>query len=111
MLDPKQLANSVVVYPASDRSYCSMYATLAMGGSSHKQMDKKVPRAMQLYYTNKNVLFTVCAMNELFFIALYLLSFSSPIPISTMMQADGQLGSIAPGNPPDPSLIWTNIHT
>lgn len=27
----------------------------------------------------QKVLFTVCAMNELFFIALYLLSFSSPL--------------------------------
>ncbi|KAJ8069859.1 hypothetical protein OCU04_000273 [Sclerotinia nivalis] len=88
--------------------YMHMYATLAMGGSSHKQMDKKVPRAMQLYYTNKNVLFTVCAMNELFFIALYLLSFSAPIPISSMLQTDGQLGSITPGNLPDPSLIWAS---
>ncbi|EDN97821.1 hypothetical protein SS1G_12675 [Sclerotinia sclerotiorum 1980 UF-70] len=25
-----------------------------------------------------------------------------------MVQADGQLGSVTPGNPPDPSLIWTS---
>lgn len=60
--------------------YMHMYATLVVGGvdSSHKNVDKDQSWLMYLYYTNKNVLFTVCALNELFFIALYLLSFSSP---------------------------------
>ncbi|OAQ96656.1 hypothetical protein LLEC1_05480 [Akanthomyces lecanii] len=34
---------------------------------------------LNLYYTNKTVLFIFCGLNELFFIALYLLSFSSPL--------------------------------
>ncbi|PLB52432.1 phosphatidylinositol synthase [Aspergillus steynii IBT 23096] len=60
--------------------YIHMYATLAMGGSrqSHKNIDENRPWAMRLYYSNIYVLFTVCLLNELFFIALYLLSFSSP---------------------------------
>ena len=80
--------------------YMHMYATLSMGGSdqSHKKVDQTRSRLLYLYYNNKvsfpslsqhrkrltkttpqNVLFIVCALNELFFIALYLLSFSSPI--------------------------------
>lgn len=60
--------------------YMHMYATLVVGGvdSSHKNIDKSQSWLLNMYYTNKNVLFTFCALNELFFIALYLLSFSSP---------------------------------
>ncbi|CAC9887819.1 unnamed protein product, partial [Aureobasidium pullulans] len=58
--------------------YMHMYATLSMGGSgqSHKQVDAKRSWLLHLYYTNKIVLFTLCAMNELFFVALYLLAFT-----------------------------------
>ncbi|TDZ28030.1 CDP-diacylglycerol--inositol 3-phosphatidyltransferase [Colletotrichum spinosum] len=61
--------------------YIHMYATLAMGGSetSHKNVDKSRSWLLNLYYTNKTVLFVFCALNELFFIGLYLLSFSSPL--------------------------------
>ncbi|KAF6843968.1 cdp-diacylglycerol-inositol 3-phosphatidyltransferase pis [Colletotrichum musicola] len=61
--------------------YIHMYATLTMGGSdnSHKNVDKSRSWLLNLYYTNKTVLFVFCALNELFFIALYLLSFSSPL--------------------------------
>ncbi|KAK1760642.1 CDP-diacylglycerol--inositol 3-phosphatidyltransferase [Echria macrotheca] len=61
--------------------YVHMYATLAMGGSdtSHKNVDKSRSKILNLYYTNKTVLFVCCALNEAFFIALYLLSFSSPL--------------------------------
>ncbi|KAF4931845.1 CDP-diacylglycerol--inositol 3-phosphatidyltransferase [Colletotrichum viniferum] len=61
--------------------YIHMYATLTMGGSdtSHKNVDKSRSWLLNLYYTNKTVLFVFCAANELFFIALYLLSFSSPL--------------------------------
>ncbi|KAE8325836.1 CDP-alcohol phosphatidyltransferase-domain-containing protein [Aspergillus sergii] len=59
--------------------YIHMYATLAMAGNrqSHKQIDESWPWVMRIYYSNTKVLFMVCALNELFFIALYLLSFSS----------------------------------
>lgn len=46
-------------------------------------------------------------MNELFFIALYLLSFSSPTLMPSLIQPDGQLVSIQPGVPATPSQIWT----
>ncbi|KAK0652070.1 CDP diacylglycerol-inositol 3-phosphatidyltransferase-like protein [Cercophora newfieldiana] len=60
--------------------YVHMFATLAMGGSdtSHKNVDKSRSKILNLYYTNRTVLFVCCALNEVFFIALYLLSFSSP---------------------------------
>ncbi|EFQ33391.1 CDP-alcohol phosphatidyltransferase [Colletotrichum graminicola] len=61
--------------------YIHMYATLSMAGSdsSHKNIDESRSKILHLYYTNKTVLFVFCALNELFFIALYLLSFSSPL--------------------------------
>jgi len=61
--------------------YVHMFATLAMGGSdtSHKSVDKSRSKILNLYYTNRTVLFLFCLFNETFFIALYLLSFSSPL--------------------------------
>ncbi|KAJ4150442.1 hypothetical protein LMH87_011192 [Akanthomyces muscarius] len=61
--------------------YMHMYVTLVVGGvdSSHKNIDKSKSWLLNLYYTNKTVLFIFCGLNELFFIALYLLSFSSPL--------------------------------
>ncbi|KAK4207457.1 CDP-diacylglycerol--inositol 3-phosphatidyltransferase [Rhypophila decipiens] len=68
--------------------YVHMYATLAMGGSdtSHKNVDKSRSKLLNLYYTNRNVLFAACLFNELFFIALYLLSFSSPLLSPALLQ-------------------------
>ncbi|OJJ06384.1 hypothetical protein ASPVEDRAFT_200308 [Aspergillus versicolor CBS 583.65] len=60
--------------------YIHMYATLAMGGNkSHKDVSEEWPWALRVYYSSSNVLFTVCTLNELCFIALYLLSFSSDL--------------------------------
>ncbi|GAP85695.1 putative CDP-alcohol phosphatidyltransferase [Rosellinia necatrix] len=72
--------------------YLHMYATLAMGGSaeSHKNVDKSRSWLLNLYYTNKTVLFVTCALNELFFIALYLLSFSSPLLSPQLLQTVGE---------------------
>ncbi|KAL2116371.1 hypothetical protein VTJ04DRAFT_8538 [Mycothermus thermophilus] len=69
--------------------YMHMYATLAMGGTeqSHKNVDKSRSRILSLYYTNKTVLFVACALNEAFFIALYLLSFSSPLLSPSLLQS------------------------
>ncbi|GAM90760.1 hypothetical protein ANO11243_088050 [Dothideomycetidae sp. 11243] len=79
--------------------YMHMYATLAMGGSnsSHKQVDIKRSWIMHLYYTNRNVLFVCCALNELFFIGLYLLCFSSPLISPALLQPAP--GSLQPGSP------------
>ncbi|KAL4811074.1 CDP-alcohol phosphatidyltransferase-domain-containing protein [Aspergillus unguis] len=58
--------------------YVHMYATLAMGnGRGHKEVHGEWPWALRVYYSNSKILFAVCTLNELFFIALYLLSFSS----------------------------------
>ncbi|KAJ8119198.1 hypothetical protein ONZ43_g3809 [Nemania bipapillata] len=72
--------------------YIHMYATLAMGGSaeSHKNVDKSRSWLLNLYYTNKTVLFVTCALNEVFFIALYLLSFSSPLLSPQLLQKVGE---------------------
>ncbi|GAB7348799.1 hypothetical protein MBLNU459_g7519t1 [Dothideomycetes sp. NU459] len=82
--------------------YMHMYATLAMGGSgqSHKSIDEKRNKIMHLYYSNRNVLFVCCALNELFFIALYLLAFSSPLISPSLLQPEPS--SLQPGSPVAP---------
>lgn len=80
-----------------------MYTTLVMAGSqtSHKNVDKDRSWLLNLYYTNRVFLFVCCALNEVFFIALYLLSFSSPLlspdllqtPIADNIQAGAQVNS------------------
>ncbi|CAJ2510751.1 Uu.00g063760.m01.CDS01 [Anthostomella pinea] len=77
--------------------YMHMYATLAMGGSdtSHKNVDKSRSWLLNLYYTNKTVLFVCCALNEVFFIALYLLSFSSPLLSPQLLQNVGEAKAAA----------------
>lgn len=51
------------------------------------------------------VLFICCGLNELFFIGLYLLSFSSPTLSPSLLQpvADAQPSSAQPGNPAHPA--------
>ncbi|CCX04945.1 CDP-alcohol phosphatidyltransferase-domain-containing protein [Pyronema domesticum] len=55
--------------------YMHMYASLDSGATSHKKVEKKRSKILNLYYSNNKVLFTFCAANEIFFLALYLLSF------------------------------------
>lgn len=50
----------------------------------------------------QTVLFTVCALNELFFIALYLLSFSSPLLSPNLLQ---QVPAVAAGSEATPKLV------
>ena len=54
--------------------YMHMYATLSSGGESHKKIEKE-QWLLNLYYSRRSVLFTVCAFNELFYLALYLYGF------------------------------------
>ncbi|KAL8950300.1 MAG: hypothetical protein Q9222_003666 [Ikaeria aurantiellina] len=77
--------------------YMHMYATLTMGtsGQSHKKIDQSRSRLLHLYYNNRTVLFGFCALNELFFIALYLLSFSSPILSPSLLPTDHSPGAIS----------------
>ncbi|KAK7206801.1 CDP-alcohol phosphatidyltransferase-domain-containing protein [Myxozyma melibiosi] len=60
--------------------YMHMYAMLSSGVQSHKKVSKDRGWILSLYYTNSNVLFIVCAANELFFVALYLYSFPLKTP-------------------------------
>ncbi|KJX98306.1 cdp-diacylglycerol-inositol 3-phosphatidyltransferase pis like protein [Zymoseptoria brevis] len=88
--------------------YMHMYATLVMGGQdqSHKNVDAKRSWIMNLYYTNKTVLFIACAANELFFIALYLLCFSSPLVTPALAYPSGTI-PIEPLQP-TPSILFSN---
>tara|TARA_R110002003_G_scaffold154_6_gene13673 strand:- start:140 stop:760 length:621 start_codon:yes stop_codon:yes gene_type:complete len=110
--------------------YMHMYATLSMGGSgqSHKNVDESRSWILKQYYSNnvctltlfwgrvptltnqQKVLFTFCAMNEIFFIALYLLSFSSPLLSPTLLGDKQTPSSIQPGSPaaPKPSMFFTS---
>ncbi|KAH7109620.1 CDP-alcohol phosphatidyltransferase-domain-containing protein [Dendryphion nanum] len=92
--------------------YMHMYATLSMGGSdqSHKNVDESRSWVLKMYYTNNKVLFTFCALNELFFIALYLLSFSSPYLSPTLLKTPDNPASLPLGTPaaPKPSMLFTS---
>lgn len=59
--------------------YMHMYATLTGGVASHKMVGKR-SKILNLYYTNKTVLFLFCAFNELFYVGLYLTSFPLKSP-------------------------------
>ncbi|TPX09448.1 uncharacterized protein E0L32_009336 [Thyridium curvatum] len=98
--------------------YMHMYATLAMGGSdeSHKNVDKSRSRILNLYYTNKTVLFIFCTLNETFFIALYLLSFSSPYLSPQLLKAvpESAAAAISHGHQVNSSIlgqIFTNPYS
>lgn len=69
-----------------------------------------IPRCLQQTQT---VLFLTCALNETFFIALYLLSFSSPFLSPSLLQVAANGTTLQPGNPanPPPSLIFANPHS
>lgn len=63
----------------------------------------------------QSVLFAFCALNELFFIALYLLSFSSPTLSPSLLQPlpGGSASSLQPGNPahPPPGSLFANPYS
>ncbi len=58
----------------------------------------------------QTVLFLFCALNELFFIALYLLSFSSPLLSPSLLTTNDSATSTQPGHPahPAPSTLFLN---
>ncbi|KAI5368059.1 Putative CDP-alcohol phosphatidyltransferase [Septoria linicola] len=87
--------------------YMHMYATLVMGGQtqSHKNVDASRSKLMHLYYTNKTVLFIVCALNELCFIGLYLLCFSSPF-LTPALRTPTETTPTSPLEPQPTLLFW-----
>ncbi|KAB0791563.1 hypothetical protein PPYR_03363 [Photinus pyralis] len=53
-----------------------LHTSLLQGKSSHKFVDMSENPIMNLYYTNRTVLFWMCFGNEAFYCALYLLHFT-----------------------------------
>ncbi|KAF2011154.1 CDP-diacylglycerol-inositol 3-phosphatidyltransferas-like protein PIS [Aaosphaeria arxii CBS 175.79] len=98
--------------------YMHMFATLSMGesGQSHKSIDEGRSWVLKMYYSNNKVLFTFCALNELFFIALYLLSFSSPLLSPTLLKDPSSNSPSSPSNlgtpaAPKPSLLFASPYS
>ncbi|XP_045468475.1 CDP-diacylglycerol--inositol 3-phosphatidyltransferase [Harmonia axyridis] len=68
-----------------------LHTSILQGKSSHKFIDMSESKIMSLYYTNRTVLFFMCAGNECFYLARYILFFTpGPIifgvPIISMIQ-------------------------
>lgn len=62
----------------------------------------------------QTVLFLFCLFNETFFIALYLLSFSSPLLSPSLLQVTTQgdtPSTLQPGNPSGPASLLFNPHS
>ncbi|KIY64234.1 phosphatidylinositol synthase [Cylindrobasidium torrendii FP15055 ss-10] len=60
--------------------YMHMYSSIITGSTSHKNVDSQVSRILSFYYNDRRALFIICAVNELFFVALYLAKWwSTPI--------------------------------
>jgi CDP-diacylglycerol--inositol 3-phosphatidyltransferase len=57
--------------------YMHMVSSHKSGKESHKAVDEDTPYLMKLYYTDRIVLFLVCAGNEAFFMVLYSLGWWS----------------------------------
>lgn len=57
--------------------YMHMYSSLATGSRSHKTVTSDVSRILWRYYNDSTTLFLVCAGNELFFVALYLMKWAT----------------------------------
>ncbi|KAL5635605.1 hypothetical protein ACGC1H_004418 [Rhizoctonia solani] len=61
--------------------YMHMYSSLVTGSKSHKAVSSDVSRILWYYYNDSTTLFVFCAANELFFVALYLISFGPYKPV------------------------------
>ncbi|KAK0503170.1 phosphatidylinositol synthase [Armillaria luteobubalina] len=62
--------------------YMHMYSSIITGSSSHKLVTSDVSRILWLYYNDRRTLFLVCAGNELFYVALYLVKWiDTPIKL------------------------------
>ncbi|XP_057337451.1 CDP-diacylglycerol--inositol 3-phosphatidyltransferase [Microplitis mediator] len=53
-----------------------LHTTILQGKTSHKFIDMSENPIMSIYYTNRTVLFLMCAGNEAFYAALYVLHFT-----------------------------------
>ncbi|KAG8777404.1 CDP-diacylglycerol-inositol 3-phosphatidyltransferase [Ceratobasidium sp. 428] len=85
--------------------YMHMYSSLVTGSKSHKAVTSDVSRILWYYYNNSLTLFIFCACNELFFVALYLLSFGPYPPIGGLFATLSQiLLTFQPTGKPIPEL-------
>lgn len=66
---------SVVVDIASH--WMHLQSCLMKGIDNHKKMDLSKNKILKVYYTNRQVLFVMCAGNELFYCMLYLIYFTT----------------------------------
>jgi len=57
--------------------YMHMYSSLVTGSSSHKTVTSDVSGLLKWYYNDSRTLFVLCAGNELFFVSLYLMKWTS----------------------------------
>lgn len=57
--------------------YMHMYSSLVTGSTSHKLVTSDVSRILWMYYNDSRTLFFVCAGNELFFVSLYLMKWTT----------------------------------
>ncbi|GBE82001.1 phosphatidylinositol synthase [Sparassis latifolia] len=64
--------------------YMHMYSSLVTGSRSHKIVTSEVSRILWFYYNDPRVLFVICAGNELFYVALYLMKWVNT-PLSTSL--------------------------
>lgn len=58
-------------------------SSLAAGSNNHKNIDAKQNVLLRLYYTSRVVLFMACALNETFFMSLYMIAYR-PAPMVTV---------------------------
>ncbi|KAB5596502.1 CDP-diacylglycerol--inositol 3-phosphatidyltransferase [Ceratobasidium theobromae] len=85
--------------------YMHMYSSLVTGSKSHKAVTSEVSRILWYYYNDSLTLFIFCACNELFFVALYLLSFGPYKPIGGPFASLSQLLlTFQPAGKPVPEL-------
>ena len=56
--------------------YMHMYAMMASGSGSHKNVEETQSKVLSLYYSNRVFLFFVCCLNELFYVAVYMSYFN-----------------------------------
>lgn len=66
--------------------YMHMYSSLITGSRSHKAVTSDVSRILKLYYDSRT-LFVMCAGNEMFLVALYLMKWVHT-PLSTSIGMD-----------------------
>ena len=79
ILDKNRLKKSEFVYEITLKYLPNLCESkfIFQGSTSHKFVDASGNPIMRMYYTSRPVLFCMCAGNELFYAALYLLNFTS----------------------------------